>query len=459
MNSPAPAVVLVSCYELGRQPLAVATAARALHDAGIATAAVDLACQRLEDLDAATWTDARLVAVSVPMHTALRLAARAIPRIRALAPRARLVLFGMYAGLNATHLRSVHDVDAVTGGECEPALVELARAAIAGRPAEAPAIVLGRGAPPTPRRDGLPGLDRYARLEFGGETRTIAAVETTRGCLHGCRHCPIPPVYGRRLFVVPVAAVLEDVRRVVSAGARHLTFADPDFLNGPAHALRVARAIRREFPEMTFDATIKIEHLLRHRAILRELAALGCLFVVSAVESLHDDVLEVLDKGHTAADVFEADQLLADAGIALRPSLMPFSPWETLPSYGRILDWIENGDRLDRIDPVQLSIRLLVPPGSWLESHPRMTPHLRGSDAQAFQIRWEHPDPAMDRLHVAVAAVVAEGARREEDPRQTLARIRAAWCAASGRPAVAVSTVPPARLQRRPPRITEPWFC
>jgi len=68
--------------------------------------------------------------------------------------------------------------------------------------------------------------------------------------------------------------------------ATHITFGDPDFLNGPGHALAVTRALHAEFPTVTFDFTAKVEHLLRHARHLPELGRLGCAFVVTAALTL-----------------------------------------------------------------------------------------------------------------------------------------------------------------------------
>lgn len=70
-----------------------------------------------------------------------------------------------------------------------------------------------------------------------------------------------------------------------------------DFLNGPGHALKPVRALHAQFPDLSYDFTAKIEHLLRHRERVPEFAATGCVFVVSAVESLSDVVLANLEKG------------------------------------------------------------------------------------------------------------------------------------------------------------------
>jgi radical SAM superfamily enzyme YgiQ (UPF0313 family) len=477
------AILLISCYELGRQPLTLASPAALLRRAGFAPAAIDLAAARL-DPDAVRH--ARLVAISVPMHTALRLGARALDRVRDLNPSAHVSLYGLYAALNAEALFA-RGASSVVGGEYEAPLLGLARALDADRPADAasPPASSARSSPgpvpgvrtpdvaaapwlrriefAVPDRSGLPDLSRYARLERDGVERLAGHVEASRGCLHRCRHCPIPPVYGGRFFVVPRAVVLQDIRNQVAAGAEHITFGDPDFLNGPGHALAIVRAMRAAHPRLTFDFTAKIEHLLAHRALLPELARLGCLFVVSAVESLSDRVLAILDKGHTRADVEEALALTGRAGIALRPSLVPFTPWTTLADYLDLLDFVERRELAGRLDPIQLGVRLLVPPGSLLLERPEMRPHLGPLDPDRFTYAWTHPDPRMDRLHGEVTAVLERHAADGVEPEATVAAIAALAAAAAGGDAGAVVRGRDAGAARRdkgrPPRLTEPWFC
>ena len=223
-------------------------------------------------------------------------------------------------------------------------------------------VDLGRHRPATvPDRGGLPGLERYARLAVGGEERPAGYVEASRGCVHRCRHCPVPVVYDGRLRIVPEGVVLADVEALVEAGARHLTFGDPDFLNGPHHSLRVVAAVHKHWPELTFDCTTKVEHILRHEGLWPELAEAGCLFVVSAFESVNDDILAVLDKGHTTAEAAAAVALLRRHGIEIRPSFLPFTPWTTLDDVADVVDFAAALDLVPNVDPVQNTIRLLVP--------------------------------------------------------------------------------------------------
>jgi radical SAM superfamily enzyme YgiQ (UPF0313 family) len=451
-------VLLIACYEMGHQPLAVAWPAAFLERAGYAPAVLDVS---VEPLDAEKIRRARLVAISVPMHTALRLGVRVAARVRALNAAATIVFYGLYATLNADYLLREAGATAVLAGELEEELVALVRrletAPADGVQAAARATSLTRLPFPTPSRAALPALKKYAHLDRGGARALVGHVEASRGCKHRCRHCPIPPVYGGRFFVVPVDVVLADVRQQVAAGATHVSFGDPDFLNGPGHALAVARALHAEFPAVTFDFTAKIEHLLRHRGRLAELAALGCLFIVSAAESLDDQVLAILGKGHTGGDVVAALRATRAAGITLRPTWVAFTPWVTLDGYRTWLDFLDAEDLVDAVDPVQYGLRLLVPPGSLLLAHAAMRPHLGPLVAGAFHYEWAHPDPRMDRLQQAVAAAVADAADRREESAATFHRVRVLADEAAGLPPRPAPTPRPDR--RRAPRLTEAWFC
>jgi radical SAM superfamily enzyme YgiQ (UPF0313 family) len=449
------AILLISCYELGHQPAGLAVPLAFLERAAFAPDVIDLAVDRLE---ASRVGAARLVAISVPMHTALRIGVAAARRVRELNPEATICLHGLYAALNRAYLLA-GVADVVLGGEAEDALVALAERLDGGRAAAAlPEIHLGRLDFPVPSRRNLPPLHRYAALETGGERRNAGTVEASRGCLHHCRHCPIPPVYGGRFFVVPAAVVLEDIRRQVELGARHITFADPDFLNGPGHARRIAAGLHAEWPALTFDFTAKVEHLLRERRLLPELAAAGCLFVVTAVESLSDTVLARLAKGHTRSDVLRMLDAVRGAGITVRPSLLPFTPWSTLEDYVELVDWVRSEELEGCVEPVQLAIRLLLPPGSLLLDDPDLRPHLRGFDPASFGHRWEHPDARMERLYQTVSGIVHRATHARESAAATLDKVRESARLAAGAPPVEARAT---HAERRPvpPRLTEPWFC
>lgn len=472
--------LLLSTYELGHQPLGLARPAAELLAAGHTVHCQDLA---VEPLDEALVREAGLVGISVPMHTATRLGARLAEWVRGLNPGAHITFYGLYASLHADVLVGRLG-DSAIGGEYEGPLVALADALDAsangagdGRARQphltAPVqgvrtadhdggVFLGRQRFGLPRRDLLPPLDCYAKLDLGTEQRLAGYVEASRGCAHRCLHCPITPVYGGRLRIVERAAVLEDVEQLVRMGAEHVTFGDPDFFNGIRHSLRIVEELHAAFPTLTYDVTIKVEHLLEHRQHLPVLARTGCVFVVSAVEAVDDRVLGHLAKGHTVADVDLALRLAAEAGLPLRPTFVPFTPWLGLDEYLELLAFVRSRGLVRHVDPVQLAIRLLVPRGSSLYGTPSLAPYVGEFDATTFSYTWTHPDPRMDALQRQVAAVVEQAGCAGEPPEQTLDAVERLALAMAGRESPAGGAFeerPALPLAAFVPRLTETWFC
>jgi radical SAM superfamily enzyme YgiQ (UPF0313 family) len=460
-------LLLVSCYELGHQPFQLASLCAMLQQVGYSPMPVDTSVEALSD---EAILQARFVAISVPMHTALRLGHQVAQRVRRLNPAAHICLYGLYALLNADYLLR-GGIDSAIGGEYEAPLLNLVAAVEEGTDIAIAGVATRRGGSKAwlartpfvvPERGGLPALERYARLETNGTLRLAGYTESTRGCKHTCLHCPITPIYGGRFFAVPLAIVMADIRAQVELGAGHITFGDPDFFNGPGHALRICRALHQEFPTLSFDATIKIEHLLRQRQLLPQLQELGCAFIVSAVESLNDDVLRNLDKGHSGADVAAAFDLMQEAGITLRPSLLPFTPWETLDSYLQLLTFFEQRSLLEQVDPVHYSIRLLVPPGSSMLASAQRDGWLGELDETAYTYRWRHSDRRMDELQWQVSAVAERAAAEQQDPVATFFRIKALALSARGERvdnSRAAETYAARQSAPPPPRLTEAWFC
>ena len=447
-------VALISPYELGRQPFGLAEPARWLDDAGFHVRCCDLAIERLS-ADALAAAD--MIAIYLPMHTATRIAFEVLPKIRALAPRAVLCAYGLYAPVNARGLRRL-GVDTVIGGEYEPHLLALAERVRAGEPRPALGVVndTSRIAFRTPLRDPLPSLDRYAGLMMpDGTSRPLGFAEASRGCKHLCRHCPVVPVYEGRFRVVPVDVVVADVAQQVAMGARHISFGDPDFLNGPTHALRVARALHDAFPQLTYDATVKIEHIVRYPGHVETLAGTGCLFLISAVESIDDRILARLAKGHTARDFERAVAITRAAGLHLTPTFVPFTPWTTIEGYRALLERLTELRLVESVPAVQLSIRLLVPAGSHLFEIDGFERLVETFDDDMLGYPWRHPDPAVDALQARIQTLAEAAADRAEPRRAAFERI---WSCAHE----ALGDEPPALpddVGVPVPMHSEPWYC
>ena len=457
-------VLLVSTYELGAQPLGLAWPAAELEAAGHEVRSVDLAVEAWPAADVA-WAEA--VAFSVPMHTALRIALAAIDRLRATRPEAPVALYGLYAPVAAA-TGALRAGDLAVAGEVGATLAGWLSGKNPAKEPTAAVVVLGRarnGSGATglaARRGDLPSLTAYAHLVTDDGTRLVGTVEASRGCNHRCRHCPVPVVYGGRSRAVPVDAVLADVDALVAAGAGHVRFADPDFLNRPSQALAVARGLHAAHGHLTFDATIKVSHLLRQRDVVAELAGLGLIFVVSAFESTSDVVLRRLHKGHTAADASRAVVELRRCGVEIRPSFLPFTPWTNRQDLVDIVDFVAAHDLVENVDPVQYSMRLLIPPGSLLldGDDPVLDRCLGDLDADSLGYRWTADDARLDELQVALAERGEAAAASAEPVEVTYAAVRQLVFdylerQDAGRPEPAVAPGPAGYR----PRLSEPWFC
>jgi radical SAM superfamily enzyme YgiQ (UPF0313 family) len=456
-------VLLISTYDLGRQPFGLASPAAWLRRAGIETATRDLSRDRLNDEDIATAT---IVAFYLPMHTATRLALPTIDRIRAQRPDVTLCAYGLYAPLNESLLRD-RGVSVILGPEAEPDLVRLATDL---QLSTSPDLQIPRSPSPLqisnspnhhvqrfqfipPDRTDLPALARYATLQLPDGTRRVTgATEATRGCKHRCRHCPIVPVYDGQFRVVSLEVVLADIDQQVAAGAGHITFGDPDFFNGPTHARRIVEALHARHPDLSYDVTIKVEHLLKHRDLLQVLAATGCLFITSAVEAIDDDILARLEKNHTRADFESAVTLTRQAGLTLAPTFVAFTPWTTMNGYRELLEAVEELDLVENVSPVQWGLRLLITHGSRLLELDDIRARVDRFDAKTLTYPWKHDDPRVDELQAAIARTVGV---KLTQPRAEVFRLVKQMSGLEK--ARLKGDVPVSRAAI--PYLNEPWYC
>jgi radical SAM superfamily enzyme YgiQ (UPF0313 family) len=454
-------ILLISTYELGRQPFGLASPAAWLQRAGFDVRCLDLA---VESLDETAVCQADLIAFYLPMHMATRMAATLLPRIRQLNPQAHLACYGLYAAANADYLRRL-GAGSLIGGEFERPLVELAQQVAANgqgtaqRPPADAVVALDRQDFLRPDRRGLPPLARYAHLVTAdGRQLVTGYVEASRGCKHVCRHCPIVPVYNGRFRIIQREVVLADIEQQVEMGACHITFGDPDFFNGPGHAIPLVQELQRRYPGLSYDVTIKVSHLLKHTQLLPLLKETGCLFVTTAVEAFDEEVLAYFDKRHSRQEFEKVLEQCRQAGLLLLPTFVAFTPWTSLDGYRRFLAELVRLDLIEQVAPVQLTIRLLIPPGSHLLALPALQPHLGDFDEAKFSYQWQNPDPRVDelqrRLERLVQARSAEGVAR----RQIFQEV---WQLAHSHlaepPLLPLPDVPgtPASL----PHLSEPWYC
>jgi radical SAM superfamily enzyme YgiQ (UPF0313 family) len=456
-------IVLISTYELGRQPFGLVSPVAWLRKRGHQVMPLDLSRQEIDESAICT---AGLIAIYLPMHTATRLAAQLIPRLRELNRDAHLCCYGLYAPMNVEYLHSL-GVSTILGGEFEAGLVQLAErlspsqvqnVSRQAEPQLEPVISLARLRFEVPDRSGMPPIEKYAHLILpDGGYRIVGSTEASRGCKHLCRHCPIVPVYKGVFRIVSRDVVMEDIRRQVAAGAQHISFGDPDFFNGIRHAIELVEEFHREFPAITYDVTIKIEHLRKYEENLPRLRDTGCLFVISAVESIDDAVLDFLNKGHARQDFLHAVKTFRKLGLTLHPTFVPFTPWTTLNGYLDLLVVLKEQGLIENVAPIQLGIRLLIPQGSRMLELEEIRRIIGPFDPHSLAYPWKNPDSRVDALSETVQVIAGDAEGRKESRSATFERIWKAAHAAAGlaAPPIAVALVPRAGV----PFLSEPWYC
>jgi len=457
-------IVLISTYELGRQPFGLASPAAWLRKRGHGVVCTDLARQALNE---PAIKEADLIAIYLPMHTATRLAAQILPVLHTQNPGAHFCCYGLYAPMNEPYLRSL-EVATIIGGEFENGLVHLAERLLHSKgshgngvpqlaPQEESLISLERLKFEVPDRSGMPALQKYAHLIIPGDGyRIVGSTEASRGCKHLCRHCPIVPVYNGVFRIVPREIVLEDVRRQVAAGAQHISFGDPDFFNGIGHAIPLIEQFHREFPNVTYDVTIKIEHLRKHEEHLPKLKETGCLFVISAVESVNDVFLAALEKGHTRADFLHVAATFRALGLTLHPTFVPFSPWTTVDNYLDLLRILYDEQLTENVAPIQLGIRLLIPEGSRMQELAEIRRAIGPFDPQSLVYPWRHSDSRVDALSETVQEIAATADREKVSRATAFERI---WTAAHRVGEIEAPALSRDEIARAVPFLSEPWYC
>ncbi len=204
--------------------------------------------------------------------------------------------------------------------------------------------------------------------------------------------------------------------------------------------------------------TIKVEHLLKHHADLPLLRDTGCAMVTSAVEAVDDDLLELLEKGHTAADFERAAELMDSVGLPLAPTFVAFTPWTTLEGYIELLDTVERLGLVEQVSPIQWAIRLLIPAGSRLLELQDVRTRIDEFDPAALAFPWRHEDRRVDILQRRVAALIGrrQGARRGD----VFESIRAMAVSMCDDPSIVrARALPPPVARASVPYLTEPWYC
>ena len=375
-------ILLTSFYDLGKQPKIIAEIVDKYKAENIQFDIVDFSIDNPEiNID-----QYDVLGIYAPMHTATVLS---IEFLKNKSLPKKVFTFGLYGSVLEDFNSSIKHISNIENGELD-SFLDINKNKL---------FSLKNN---IPNRDILPDISNYAHLVNGSSNLIAGSVETTYGCKHSCTHCPIPISFNGNFKTYSLEKILFDVENQVNSGAMHISFNDPDFFNGPIHALKILENLNSKFPEVTYDSTIKVEHIIKYEKYFKELSSLNMIFVISAFETTNDEVLTILEKNHSSVDLANAIEISQTNNIDIRPTWMPFSPWTNQNDLIDIIKLIENYKLRETVDPIQLTIKLLIPKNSLILQRSEIKVYLKDYDKNSLSYMWDYKDEKVNKLQVSL---------------------------------------------------------
>ena len=387
-------ILLLSFYDLGKQPKIISEIYNKINSDLVEIDFVDFSFESREvDLDK---YDA--IGIYAPMHTATVLATEYLSNQNL---PDKIFTFGLYGDILSDIDSRIHFIESIDSNQLDKYLDLMTNDDFSFKET-------------VPDRSILPNIKEYARLVEVDNNLLTGSVETTYGCRHLCTHCPVPIQFNGRFRTFSEEKIIQDISNQIDLGAAHISFNDPDFFNGPKHSLKILERLNNEFPLITYDSTIKVEHILKFKDYFKELNKLNMLFVTSAFETTNDLVLQILQKGHSSMDLQEAIELSKVNNIDIRPTWLPFTPWTTINDLLSIIKLIENNKLRETVDPIQLTIKLLIPKGSLITKRPEIKKYLDQYDKKSFSYSWSYMNNEVDILQKTLFSYLVENESLDE---------------------------------------------
>ena len=387
-------ILLTSFYDLGKQPKIIAEIVDRYNSSEIEFDFVDFSVEN-QNIDLENYD---VLGIYAPMHTATILS---IEYIKDKKLPNKMFTFGLYGSVLEDFNSSIRYIKDIESDELA-LFLEIN---------DDHQFSLKNN---IPNRQIFPDISNYAHLVDGSNNLIAGSVETTYGCKHSCTHCPVPISFNGTFKTYSLEKIVSDVENQVNQGAKHISFNDPDFFNGPIHALKILESLNEKFPSITYDSTIKVEHILKYKKYFKELSSLNMVFVISAFETTNDLVLSILEKNHTSNDLNNSIEISQDFGIDIRPTWMPFSPWTELNDLSNIVKLIEKYELRETVDPIQLTIKLLIPKHSLIIKKPEINKYLGNYEKNSLSFKWKYENNDVEKLQSSLFDFILHNSELDE---------------------------------------------
>ena len=260
---------------------------------------------------------------------------RTIKRIKAVAPKVRLIVGGAGYSMFAREIMQRNgEIDFGVYLEGEPTFPELLDnlddpAAVRGLYYRERGEVRFTGEREPPELDSLPRTQRsYADMSAYDNTIINIGVESKRGCMFDCIYCNYPFLNGNTISRRDPKNVVDEIEDMVNEyGIRRFTFVDPIFNVPIDHANQICREIIKRNLDVSWGAYMHLRYATEQFLLTAREA--GCEAFIFSPDGASDNALKSLCKRITEAELrkvyklFRTNEKLKDAFVLFTLMLSP----------------------------------------------------------------------------------------------------------------------------------------
>lgn len=213
---------------------------------------------------------------------------------------------------------------------------------------------------PLPARDLLPSLTEY------GNRGTLLS---SRGCPYECSFCSVNHTYGGSDWRSrsPKDVVFEFKELVNSYGAKHIGFADDNFLTSPERAKKICSLLEEEELQTTFSFGARPDQIVSSEYLLPLLKRSGCSYIEMGIENGAQSVLNRYNKSLTIREIEGSIELLREYNIDFVADFILFDPETTFSELEKNINFLERNNLLLHDEIFENSLYLV--PGTQLYRH------------------------------------------------------------------------------------------
>ncbi|HHT9113116.1 MAG TPA: B12-binding domain-containing radical SAM protein [Candidatus Wunengus sp. YC65] len=213
-----------------------------------------------------------------------------------------------------------------------------------------------------------PSFHRWIDVHAYLSRLSTVPIQTKLGCHFKCIYCTYRKIEGHDYRLRNPEGVIDVIQNLVTAGLHDIEFVDNVFNSPYDHALTICEGLARSQSGARLQS-LELNPLFIDDTLLTAMERAGFVGIGITVESASDIVLDRLQKGFTAKDVYHAAQVIKRHNLPCLWIFMLGGPGETEATVKETLRFAEQYIRPKDVAFFNIGIRIY--PGTELEHRAR----------------------------------------------------------------------------------------